>query len=67
MDVHNKVRRDCGMPDLVWDEALATQAGKNAQSCVYAHSAQKLRPNSGENIASGTNFQPGPLSQLWAD
>lgn len=59
ISAHNKARRQYGVGPLVWDEALARDAGSYAQILArtnrFEHDAQRGRqPKQGENLWMGT-------------
>lgn len=53
VDHHNLHRANHSVPDLQWDESLASCAATIAASCVYAHNVDVDGGGYGQNIAAG--------------
>lgn len=78
-EAHNVVRRGVGVPDLVWDDALADVARRWAERCVDNDPPAGLVDHNdgrsddypgyvGENIYASTGTARGPAAvQAWAD
>lgn len=71
LDAHNAVRREIGLPDLVWSPALAEQARTWAWALALSGRFEHDRDRGfvGENLWTGwgRRFSPEEMVQAWAD
>nr|QEA69430.1 venom allergen [Scolopendra subspinipes] len=85
LDLHNKKRQTvangqqsgqpsaANMKELHWDDQIAANAQRSAETCVFQHTAKNLRKTSkysylGENIYMGSYPDPIPRSvNAWYD
>ena len=55
LDSHNIHRANASVPDLTWDDHMASIAAQIAASCVYAHNTAAGGGGYGQNIGAGAD------------
>ena len=70
LEIHNRARNEVGVADLIWDEALASEAQAYAENLAKRHRFEHARNRNGhgENLYwySATSTQPmADASQAW--
>ena len=68
LKAHNSARAAVGVPDLKWNDTLATNSYNHVQKCGYNHSGDHRR-NYGENLMWGTagGYSVADAVNAWAN